>query len=292
MANRDTANLVHRGKNLLRRFEGLVDTFQVLLSMLAVTLVVANEFVLQNFQVPYFNLSWEHLQVYVRGFTWAVFVFDFVLYGIASGRPLRYARRHLLELVICITWVPYYSPSLLGSVSSSLSLDVLTLSGSIAHFWMVCRWTVRRFAAHPHIVVASITAVMMVTTSAILTRVEPETFGNFRDAIWFCLQTVFTVGYGEITPKTDAGRAVAALLILGGVAIGWVYIALLTKWVSAHLLKDQNDPVVQLTKRVEDQGKAIEALREETRAANELNRQLLEELRTRRSAEPSNNSDK
>jgi voltage-gated potassium channel len=37
------------------------------------------------------------------------------------------------------------------------------------------------------------------------------------DALYFGLVTVATVGYGDITPKTDMGKVIATIIILGGV---------------------------------------------------------------------------
>lgn len=270
-----------RLKPTLDRFESAVDIFQILLSVLAVTLVVANEFVVHTFTVPYLDMSWEQLQITVRGFTWTVFVFDFVLYGLASGRPFSYARRHWLELVVCFTWVPYYDASILKHVSGLLSLDVLTLIGSLVHTWLVTRWTIRRFRAHPHIVITAITVVLIVTGSAVLMRVEPETFKNWNDALWFSIQTVFTIGYGDIPPKTDIGRAIASLMIVCGVGVIATFIALMQKMISSRLLPEQHDDNVKLIARVDQQNKLISELIEENRRTNETNRQLLEELKSR-----------
>ncbi len=43
-----------------------------------------------------------------------------------------------------------------------------------------------------------------------------ETYG---DALWWAFVTVTTVGYGEMSPATAAGRAVAVVLMLLGIAI-------------------------------------------------------------------------
>jgi len=258
-------------KALAKRFEGFVDTFQFILSAIAVTLVIANEFVNHAFTVPYIGVDWPQMVVAIRAFTWMVFLFDFIMYGLASGRPLRYARSHLLELVVCITWVPYYDAALLKHFNGFLTIDVLTVIGSVVHTWMVGRWTVRRFARHPHVVIASCALVCIATAAPILMKVEPETFKTLPDALWFCVQTIFTVGYGEIVPHSDLGRLVATILIIFGVGIAWVFIALMTRLVQQKVMKEE-DPIAALGKKVDD-------LIAENKATNDLNRQLLEELR-------------
>jgi len=49
--------------------------------------------------------------------------------------------------------------------------------------------------------------------------VEPETTEHFTHALWWSIVTVSTVGYGDITPATDAGRVVATVLIIFGVGV-------------------------------------------------------------------------
>lgn len=69
------------------------------------------------------------------------------------------------------------------------------------------------------VVALSVVALALTLVSAVLVEVvEPEKFGGFGDASWWALQTVSTVGYGDIVPETDAGRTIAGALMLLGVA--------------------------------------------------------------------------
>jgi voltage-gated potassium channel len=63
--------------------------------------------------------------------------------------------------------------------------------------------------------------VLLVLAEAVLMRiVEPETFDRFGVALWFAAVTVGTVGYGDVVPQTDEGRAIATIGIVFGLA--WV----------------------------------------------------------------------
>ena len=50
-------------------------------------------------------------------------------------------------------------------------------------------------------------------------RYHPETFRTFLDAAYFAVVTMTTVGYGDITPVSDAGRLCTILMILTGIAL-------------------------------------------------------------------------
>lgn len=48
---------------------------------------------------------------------------------------------------------------------------------------------------------------------------NPEVFRNFLDAVYFAVVTMTTVGYGDVTPVSEAGRALTLMMILTGVAL-------------------------------------------------------------------------
>lgn len=45
------------------------------------------------------------------------------------------------------------------------------------------------------------------------------TIESFGDASWWAVSTVTTVGYGDMFPVTPAGRAIAAFLMVTGIAL-------------------------------------------------------------------------
>ncbi len=48
--------------------------------------------------------------------------------------------------------------------------------------------------------------------------VNPQ-FGTFFDAVYFAVATMTTVGFGDITPTSDAGKLMTVLMILTGIAL-------------------------------------------------------------------------
>lgn len=50
-------------------------------------------------------------------------------------------------------------------------------------------------------------------------QVQPEAFGSVPRAMWWAVETMTTVGYGDVVPVTPLGRFFAALTALSGIGI-------------------------------------------------------------------------
>lgn len=61
-----------------------------------------------------------------------------------------------------------------------------------------------------------ITLLFVVIFGILIHLLEPRTFPNILDGIWWAIITASTVGYGDYVPHTIAGRAAAIILILIG----------------------------------------------------------------------------
>src|SRR5512139_117259 len=82
-----------------------------------------------------------------------------------------------------------------------------------------------RYAAY---LIVSVWAVAVVVFGTVEHLVDPDTFPNVWLGMWWALQTVTTVGYGDVVPASDVGRLVATLLLLGGLALLSVVTATIT----------------------------------------------------------------
>ena len=91
-----------------------------------------------------------------------------------------------------------------------------------------------RFLRKPVSVTGAANVIVVVTTfvvifGGILMRVvDGEEFPNVWRGMWWALQTVTTVGYGDVTPQRVEGRIVAAFVMLEGVAFLSIVIAAIT----------------------------------------------------------------
>lgn len=71
----------------------------------------------------------------------------------------------------------------------------------------------------PLIAVGSLAIGYILISAIIIFNVEPESFVNFFDAVYWATVSLTTVGYGDIYPITTIGRAVAMVSSMFGIAI-------------------------------------------------------------------------
>lgn len=96
------------------------------------------------------------------------------------------------------------------------------------------RRSVERFRADPAsirratVAIISLT-VFVVTVGAVIVWIfDREEYPTFGSAIWFTLQTVTTVGYGDATPERMVGRVVAGVVMITAIGLITVVSASIT----------------------------------------------------------------
>ena len=52
-------------------------------------------------------------------------------------------------------------------------------------------------------------------------------FSNYFNCLWLIIVTVFTVGYGDLTPVTEFGRAISVISSLSGLILSATMIGLI-----------------------------------------------------------------
>jgi voltage-gated potassium channel len=77
------------------------------------------------------------------------------------------------------------------------------------------------------IIVAS-TAVIVLASALLAVLLDKRDFADTGEALWWSLQTVTTVGYGDVVPVTAYGRVIAGIVMLLGIAASAVLTAIVT----------------------------------------------------------------
>jgi voltage-gated potassium channel len=93
--------------------------------------------------------------------------------------------------------------------------------------------------------------------------VDPDTFGSVWLGMWWGIQTVTTVGYGDVVPQDTLGKAIGAVLMLGGLSLLAVVTGAITSTFVTRAQEERreagDDPVMQTLQAVSAQLEQIEA---------------------------------
>ena len=86
------------------------------------------------------------------------------------------------------------------------------------------------------------TITILVLVGALLMRVfDSDNYPTFGGAVWFTLQTVTTVGYGDDTPTSGVGRTVASVVMLVSIALITVITAVITSMFIRSVSHEQDE---------------------------------------------------
>jgi voltage-gated potassium channel len=105
----------------------------------------------------------------------------------------------------------------------------------------------------------AVITIVVVVCAAIARVVASTDFRSFGASLWWAVQTVTSVGYGDIIPHTVAGRVIAAVLMIAAVA----FVSIFTAAIAAAFISHQRrrlgkDPVLAALERLERRLEAIE----------------------------------
>jgi voltage-gated potassium channel len=99
--------------------------------------------------------------------------------------------------------------------------------------------------------------------------VDPGTFGNVWLGMWWAIQTVTTVGYGDVVPGSTAGKVIATFLMLGGLSLFAVVTGAITSAFVAERQREGRAPGEDSLSRKLDQMTAkLEAMQAEIARLN------------------------
>jgi voltage-gated potassium channel len=76
--------------------------------------------------------------------------------------------------------------------------------------------------------IATFWALAVVTFAVVERLVDPKSFPTIWLALWWAVETVTTVGYGDVVPNQTAGKFIGAFLMLGGLSMIAVITAAIT----------------------------------------------------------------
>ena len=92
----------------------------------------------------------------------------------------------------------------------------------------------------------AVIVLLLVLAGALLVRLlEPKTFDDFGLAAWWAVETVSTVGYGDVVPTTPQGRIVGTVLMVTGVSMIPLVTSIVVSILAAKRAEEQSESEAQ-----------------------------------------------
>lgn len=98
-------------------------------------------------------------------------------------------------------------------------------------------------------VIAAFWAIAVVVFGVAEWLIDPKTYHTVWLGLWWAVETVTTVGYGDVVPQQTVGKVLAAFMMLGGLSLIAVVTAAITSGFVARAEAQRQDagqdPVMQ-----------------------------------------------
>jgi voltage-gated potassium channel len=147
--------------------------------------------------------------------SWIVFVVDFVVH---QRRLVHYLSswRGRFDLFVVVVTAPWF---LIVGPSSGQFVYVIRLA-RLSRVLMATRSARRLFATLGRVAIVA-AGVMFISCAVAYYAEHPDNpgFATYGDALWWGIVTLTTVGYGDITPDTTAGRFCGVVIMITGIAV-------------------------------------------------------------------------
>lgn len=223
----ERANVPEWRQQTFDRFSATVE-----LPMLILTLVMVPILIIPF--VAHLPAGFESALVSVDYFIWAIFAVEYLVRLVLAPRRGHFFVHNLPDLVVVA--VPMLRP--LRLVRSVRLLRFLRLGRLAALAGQGTHKSKRSLHVQGLNYVLVVTSALVLVTSLVVYDLERQAAGStiktWPDGLWWALSTVTTVGYGDKVPVTAGGRAVAVVLMLGGIALLGVITAAIAATFVAH----------------------------------------------------------
>jgi voltage-gated potassium channel len=154
---------------------------------------------------------------------WALFAVELTIRTYLAEHKLRYLWKYWYDVAIVVVGFPLIAGGIARSARTVRLVRLVRLLPFMALIWASTR-SLMRHRGLQWIVLAGI-AIVFAGAAGVWVFEDGQDGGldDYGTTLWWAMETVTTVGYGDNVPVTPEGRGVAVFLMLVGIAFfSWV----------------------------------------------------------------------
>lgn len=187
----------------------------------------------------------------VMNAAWAAFAVDVVVQLVLTGQRAHWLRHHLLDVASVV--LPVLRPLRLLRLVALVGVLQRTAGHSL-------RGRIATYTAGSSVLILWVAALAVLDVERHAPGSDITTLG---DALWWAFVTVTTVGYGDLSPVTPAGRVIAVALMIGGIAVLGVVTATLASWIVSSVSEEESSEHAATREQVAELLEEVRVLRSE-----------------------------
>jgi voltage-gated potassium channel len=247
MANRQIRNRLHEiifeADTPAGKFFDIALLVLIVLSVIVVMLESSQEW----------EMKYGHIFTILEWIFTGIFTIEYILRLVITLRPIRYATS-FYGIIDLLAIIPTYLSLFLAGTHYLIIIRILRLL-RVFRIFKLGKYLVegdqlrRAMVASRNKITVFLLAVslLVVLIGSIMYLVEGgsnEGFSSIPRSVYWAIVTLTTVGYGDITPKTDVGQLLSAVVMILGYAIIAVPTGIVTNEMMAANLNRQTNTQV------------------------------------------------
>ena len=188
------------------------------------------------------------LNEWIMWAAWAAFAVDYAVRLWLAPNRSHWFVRHLLDLAMVV--VPMLRPLRLLRLVTLLAIIHRSSGQSL-------RGRVVVYATGASALLICVAALAMLDAER---HAPGAAITSYGQALWWAMETVTTVGYGDMAPVTTTGRLIAGGLMIGGIALLGIVTATLASWLVERVAEQDETAQAATRKQVADLAEEVRAL--------------------------------
>lgn len=213
-----------------------------------------------TFAILDFSKGLTPLQTWIDNIIYGIFVFDYIIRFALADQKKDFFKKNMFDLIAIIPFNSAFRIFRILKFSKLLRFAKFTKLFRIGSVSARFLTKIKKFLntnGFKYVLILSGTSIFAGTFA--MMHFEQM---NFQDALWWSFVTATTVGYGDLSPSTNAGRIVASLLMIVGIGL----IGSLTSSITSFFLhsdeekkfsSDKVDMVMTMVQLLSDEEKEV-----------------------------------